>query len=119
MLRAKREADDLTQAQLAAQFGVRQQTIGAWERGERPQGRFVPVLAEYLGIESDAELRRILDQASSQRERRTTDTLGTEKPDPIELLTESFAERMKRGSMSVEEVAMFRDLFDYHRGVES
>jgi transcriptional regulator with XRE-family HTH domain len=51
VLRRKRVSDDLTQAELGQQFGVRQQTIGAWEHGERPQSRFIGSLAEYVGLE--------------------------------------------------------------------
>ena len=59
-LRRQRQSDDLTQAELARRFGVRQQTIGAWERGERPQSRFFGDLGNYLGL-GEPELVSILD----------------------------------------------------------
>jgi transcriptional regulator with XRE-family HTH domain len=59
LLRRKRVADDLTQAELGQRFGVRQQTIGAWERGERPQSRFIGSLAEYIGLEKQGLLSLI------------------------------------------------------------
>jgi len=60
-LRRQRSADDLTQAQLAKRFGVRQQTIGAWERGERPQSRFLADLADYVGMDGEQELLALLE----------------------------------------------------------
>ena len=66
-LRRQRLADDLTQAELGKRFGVRQQTIGAWERGERPQRRFLGQLAEYLGL-AERELVWLLDRQSEWRE---------------------------------------------------
>ena len=59
-LRRQRLADDLTQAELGERFGVKQQTIGAWERGERPQSRFFGPLADYLGLE-EQELTLLID----------------------------------------------------------
>jgi transcriptional regulator with XRE-family HTH domain len=59
-LRRQRLADDLTQAELGERFSVRQQTIGAWERGERPQSRFLSPLADYLGLE-EQELAWLID----------------------------------------------------------
>jgi transcriptional regulator with XRE-family HTH domain len=60
-LRRQRSASDLTQAQLAERFGVRQQTIGAWERGERPQSRFLADLAGYIGMDGERELLALLE----------------------------------------------------------
>jgi transcriptional regulator with XRE-family HTH domain len=61
-LRARRVADELTQADLGERFGVRQQTIGAWERGERPHARFLVPIADYLGLESSV-LQHLFEQA--------------------------------------------------------
>lgn len=64
-LRAQRLADDFTQAELGERFGVKQQTIGAWEHDERPQSRFFGPLAEYLGLE-EQELARLIDGEPDQ-----------------------------------------------------
>ena len=112
-LRARRLADDMTQADLGRRFGVRQQTIGAWERGERPQGRFVDGLAVYLGLTAEA-LTDLLDATPLSN--------GAEvaEPDPISALTElqanaaavrrlteGFAVALERGSVSGETATAF------------
>lgn len=117
-LRAHRFADGLSQAELAARFGVRQQTVGAWERGERPQGRFLAALAEYVGMPDEHALRALLDADQHVRE----DTAPSAAPLPMDrttaravealaALTESFAERMRTGSaLSEEEGVILREV---------
>lgn len=68
MLRARRFAANETQAQLAGRLGTRQQTVGGWERGDRPQRRFLAPLAEYVGIPGgEAALSHMLDQEQELR----------------------------------------------------
>ena len=66
MLRARRFQNNQTQAQLAADLGTRQQTVGNWERGERPQKRFLGKLAEYVELDEGA-LRVMLDREAVAR----------------------------------------------------
>jgi transcriptional regulator with XRE-family HTH domain len=99
-LRARRFAEGKSQAELGRWFGVRQQTIGAWERGERPQGRFLTRLAEYLG-ESEADLRGLLD-AEEPAGRNSVSEMPLESPeavaaDALARLTKSYAERIRKG----------------------
>lgn len=82
-----RNAASLSQAQLAEQLNVRQATVAAWERSERPpRGEFVVPLADALGVSLDTLLRKsgkaarhrgpasrleeLLDQASQLPKRR-------------------------------------------------
>ena len=51
LLRRRRRTDDLTQKELGNKLGVSQQTIGAWERGERPQSGKLEVIAKYLRMD--------------------------------------------------------------------
>jgi transcriptional regulator with XRE-family HTH domain len=68
MLRARRFAANETQAQLAGRLGTRQQTVGGWERGDRPQRRFLAPLADYVGISGgEAALHHMLDQEQELR----------------------------------------------------
>jgi transcriptional regulator with XRE-family HTH domain len=76
LLRRRRRADNLTQAELAARLGVRQQTIGAWERGERPQKRFFNALANYLGVGEQEVVRRLDSEPLEARLAGEEETLG-------------------------------------------
>ena len=67
LLRRQRLVDNLTQAELGERFGVRQQTIGAWERGERPQPRLLADLAAYVGLDDEQSLLDVLDQDRASR----------------------------------------------------
>lgn len=52
-IRQRREAQGLTQQQLATAVGVGMRTVGAWERGETiPQNR-LGMLREFFGVDSD------------------------------------------------------------------
>lgn len=53
LLRRRRRTDDLTQAQLGKMLDVTQQTIGAWERGERPQSGKLDAIAQYLRMDKE------------------------------------------------------------------
>lgn len=59
LLRQQRFARNMTQTDLGKLLGVRQQTIGTWERGDRPQARFFGPLAEFLGV-SVSELEALI-----------------------------------------------------------
>lgn len=103
-LRARRFAEGLSQAELAAQFGVRQQTLGAWERGERPQARFLPALAEYVGLPDEHALRALLDaEGVGMRENpeahRTPPANYTQQRavEAFAKIVESYADVRKRG----------------------
>lgn len=54
-----RKAANLSQQQLADRLQVRQATVAAWERSERPpRGEFLVALADGLGVSLDTLLRR-------------------------------------------------------------
>jgi DNA-binding XRE family transcriptional regulator len=68
MLRSQRFANNETQTQLATRLGTRQQTVGGWERGDRPQRRFLAALAEYVNLQGgEAELLGMLDREAEVR----------------------------------------------------
>jgi transcriptional regulator with XRE-family HTH domain len=123
MLRACRFAANETQAQLAARLGTRQQTVGGWERGDRPQRRFLGLLAEYVGIPGgEAALALMLDQ---EQEIRTGSGLQ-QSPHPSEQAPEgqtavqAFAAVLKAYSakiamgadLSAEEMALMSRAMD-------
>lgn len=83
MLRARRFESNETQAALAARLGTRQQTIGAWERGERPQRRFLRQLAEYVGLPGGEDaLVQLLDRERDiQRSTPTADRGSANQPE--------------------------------------
>lgn len=117
MLRAHRFEDGLSQAELGARFGVRQQTVGAWERGERPQARFLPALADYVGLRDEQELRRLLETEERMHAHAPVGS-ATQVLDPntaraveaLATLTESFAERIRQGEpLSAEDRAVLQD----------
>lgn len=123
-LRDRRQTDGMTQAELADRFDVRQQTIGAWERGSlKPQRRFFPELAQYLDLSGPDEVRQLLaveppaGRAPERSEARTVNR-GTATADPnwprvIADLTDSVSERVRQGPLSRTEVALFRELLEY------
>jgi len=56
LLRSRRKALRMNQAQLAVRIGVRAQTISAWENSTSPQRRFFPAIADFLDLtESQVE----------------------------------------------------------------
>jgi transcriptional regulator with XRE-family HTH domain len=114
LIRARRLRDDLTQAELAERFRVRQQTIGAWERGERPQPRFWPPIAEYLDLSGgDEAVEGLLD---SESRAGVTSDHGEDDPatasDALTVLLNAYRDRQRFGKMSDEEVRLFRDIFE-------
>ena len=60
----RRAALGLTQEQLAADFGVRPQTVGNWDKGERPQARFFAGLADFLGLPDARVVRQLANGAA-------------------------------------------------------
>ena len=110
-LRQKRIADALTQAQLGALLGVRQQTVAAWERGDRPKYEKISVLAEYLGYTEVRELVRLLDEAEAANERQP----ATDGAVMRELAQSWIALQRSRGSRGVTpaEADVYRTLADF------
>jgi transcriptional regulator with XRE-family HTH domain len=111
MLRARRFEDGLTQAALAKEFGVRQQTIAAWERGERPQTRYHAALADFLGLPDESSLIDLLNREAVLAS--TGLTAATENVDPMVALARSFAERLRLGTLTPDEAAIYRDFIAY------
>jgi len=75
MIRAERAARSMSQADLARKFGVRSQTIGAWEKGETPpQVRFFDPIAQFLGLRDADQVRQLLQAAHN-------DEAGPHRPD--------------------------------------
>jgi transcriptional regulator with XRE-family HTH domain len=104
-LRTRRFADGLSQAELGERFGVRQQTVGAWERGERPQARMLAVLADYVGLPDEQALRELLDaEAPSSEEhaeiRRSKAASYTQQRavEAFAKIVESYADLVKMGN---------------------
>ncbi|MDD7675986.1 MAG: helix-turn-helix transcriptional regulator [Eubacteriales bacterium] len=51
LISEKRKQKQLTQAQLAAHFGISDKAVSKWERGlSKPDERFMPELVEFLGL---------------------------------------------------------------------
>jgi len=132
-LRHRRRAEDLTQAELGKKLGVSQQTIGAWERGERPQSGKLDVIAQYLRMDKQRLVSLIDDQplpggqahVSEAAEEPASET--AEEPADIETAEEStdsndammrqlanrFMEAEKRGPLSPQRAEAYRTLFEY------
>ena len=48
----KRKEKGLTQADVAARFGISAQAVSKWERGfSKPKGEIIDLLADYLGLD--------------------------------------------------------------------
>jgi transcriptional regulator with XRE-family HTH domain len=116
-LRRQRRADDLTQAELGERFGVRQQTIGAWERGERPQNRFLGELADYLGFESEEELVSLLDNEAKLPPDAAD--AGADRPPAtdgatVRMIAWQFVRDQEKGSLpSAQAGDIYRSLLEY------
>jgi transcriptional regulator with XRE-family HTH domain len=117
LLKRRRRNDDLTQAQLGKKLGVSQQTIGAWERGERPQGRFLDALSGYLGMGKD-KLALLIDRQLPEDEMvnesdEAAEALTDSDDAMMRQLTRSFMEAQSRG-MSSQEAEAFNTQFKYY-----
>lgn len=91
LLRATRVNRRLTQAQLGSMLGVRQQTVGAWERGESPQSRFLDALVDFLELPSRRELEQMLARGNDQRSSGGPRTPGSDSDSPTSSALESLA----------------------------
>ena len=49
LIRNRREAENITQSQLAARLGADVSAISRWERGARPGNKYLLPLAKFLG----------------------------------------------------------------------
>jgi len=107
LLRRRRRAERLTQAQLGAKFGVRQQTIGAWEHGDRPQNRFFSKLAEYLDLD-EQELVLLVGEPTGESAESNDETMR--------MLARRFVEDLESGSLPAAKAAdIYRNLTEYFR----
>jgi transcriptional regulator with XRE-family HTH domain len=119
-LKHQRLADDLTQAELGDRFRVRQQTIGAWEHGERPQSRHFGELANYLGM-SVQELVSLLDSGPERpTDQASMDESAAEPVDTdastMRLLARSFVQDQQSSPLpSVLAADIYLKFVDYFR----
>jgi transcriptional regulator with XRE-family HTH domain len=101
----------LTQTKLALRLGVSQQTIAAWERGDRPRPEHVITLAKYLEW-SEHELAEELEVDSLARSMIDAPEAASQ---PMLMLTQAFVHRARSGPpLTADEAALFRDLIAYH-----
>lgn len=135
MLRMRRFAANETQAQLAARLGTRQQTVGGWERGDRPQRRFLAALAEYVEIPGgEAALGLMLNQEQDLRTgiglQQNTQQAAEVVPDEPSVVIQAFAAVVKAYSVKIalgadltdEELALMSramEALENHLGYES
>jgi transcriptional regulator with XRE-family HTH domain len=123
-LRSARITRGLTQAQLGARLGVRQQTIGAWERGDKPQSRFLSPLAEFLGLDGLDELETMLDHLETspaaggpRTSRSDAGGSATSAEERLTVLTNAVSARLISGPpLTPDETATVRDLIAALRG---
>jgi transcriptional regulator with XRE-family HTH domain len=125
LLRRRRHNDDLTQAELGKKLGVSQQTIGAWEHGDRPQNRFLDVLAEYLSMDKQKLVLLIGDQMSMMSSQDQADTGVNESTGEateesadsddamMRELAKSFIGAQRRGPLSPQDAEAYGTLFKY------
>ena len=115
-LKSKRREDDLTQGDLAERFGVAQQTVGAWERGERPQNRFFGPLASYLGLSDERELMSLLESQADPAAGQSA--VGIDGPsatdgEAMRQLAWQFVQDQQRGHLSAAEAGVYQSLIAY------
>jgi transcriptional regulator with XRE-family HTH domain len=116
LLQRRRHTDDLTQAQLGKKLGVSQQTIGAWERGERPQSRFLGALGRYLGMSTD-KLALLIDRQPDEDKAAaepddTADELADSDDAIMRQLARSFMDAQSKG-LSSQGAEAYNVLFKY------
>lgn len=117
-LRSKRVADDLTQAELGERFNVKQQTVGAWERGERPQAGQLPKLAEYIGLASERELSALLDRETAAQRAASAagDHIGWDQLTDAQVMkrvTQAFIDGVRTGTLTADDRPLFRAIVSY------
>ena len=59
-LHIERAIKKMTQAELAESWGIRVQTVSAWERGHQPQRRFYGKIAEFLNLRDERSVEALL-----------------------------------------------------------
>jgi transcriptional regulator with XRE-family HTH domain len=113
-LRAQRRAEGLTQTQLADKFGVRQQTIAAWEQDQRPLSSHFGQLAQYLGM-NQKSLVSLIDSQPTLPHGQAGVTGDTKESADFMMrqLATSFNEAQKKGQLSPEAAKAYGKLFDY------
>ena len=111
--------DHLTQEQLAARFGVKQQTIAAWEQGNRPDSCHFAGLARYLRI-AEADLVVLID--SQPKLPINPAKLGANAKESAYLIMQqlatSFAESERNGTLTPEKVAAYHKFPDFFKETE-
>lgn len=107
----------MTQADLADVFEVRPQTIGRWERGKRPQRRFLQRIAHFLGLPDGRAVHDLLDSdavATVLQPSAWSDTGVVQEAELNELQREivrGIAQRIgKSPSPTAEETEVFKRL---------
>jgi transcriptional regulator with XRE-family HTH domain len=117
LLQRRRHTGNLTQAQLGKRLGVSQQTIGAWERGERPQSRFLNDLAGYLGMDKDKLVllidRQSHEDSAASESDEAIDELDDSDDAMMRQLARSFMEAQSKGLLSSQGAEAYTALFKY------
>ena len=119
LLRHQRTLEHLTQGQLATRFGVKQQTIAAWEKGNRPDSRHFAQLADYLSMAVE-ELVVLID--SQPKLPIHPAKLGANAKESsyliMQQLATSFAESDRKGTLTPEKVAAYNKFADFFKEPE-
>lgn len=118
LLRTERASRKLTQSEAAEFFGVRPQTIGAWEAGRTPpQSRFYPKLAEYLHLASGEEVSKLLSPPTAATGQQPANVVR-EEPTVVGLSPEleirlNISRHLAAGErLTAEMIDLFRRLLD-------
>lgn len=119
LLRHQRQLEHLTQKQLAARFGVKQQTIAAWEQGNRPDSCHFAELASYLSM---AEEDLVVLIESQPKLPIHAAKLGANAKESAYLimqqLASSFVESDRKGTLTPEKVAAYTKFADFFKETE-
>lgn len=127
-LNTERLSSGLTQVELAERFGIRPQTLSAWEQGSLPQPRFYPAIADFLGLSSEDAVKQLVQKsfsgasspalpsqpidptvaAASSVPDRPTAPLG----DDMAALRAAFVDRIQQGPLTREESALFQQFLN-------
>lgn len=87
----------MTQEDLAKLWGIRMQTVSAWERGQRPQRRFRAQIAEFLDLRNEEGVEALLSGRPPTRRVSAADG-GDVPPEPTRLqalVIEAVAHQLK------------------------
>lgn len=119
LLKRQRQLDHLTQKQLANRFGVKQQTIAAWEQGNRPDSSHFAELARYLSM-VEKDLVALID--SQPKLPIHLAKLGANAKESAYLimqqLASSFMESDRKGTLTPEVAEAYSKFADYFRSAE-